>query len=92
MIPLLILFGLLSGSLFAILIGILGASRKIGFGWAFFLSLLLTPVGGLICVLISDPLPSGERRWGCLGYLILIGAIITFALFVLATLGMLAVA
>ena len=88
----LILFGLLSGSLFSVLIGILGASRKIGFGWAFILSLLLTPVGGLICVLISDPLPTGERKWGCLANLILIGAIVTLVMFVRAVLGTLTIA
>ena len=88
----LILFGLLSGSLFSVLIGILGAGRKIGFGWAFILSLLLTPVGGLICVLISDPLPAGERKWGCLANLILIGAIVTLVMFVLTVLGTLTVA
>lgn len=88
----LILFGLLSGSLFSVLIGILGAGRKIGFGWAFILSLLLTPLGGLICVLISDPLPAGERKWGCLANLILVGAIVTLVMFVLAVLGTLTVA
>jgi hypothetical protein len=88
----LILFGLLSGSLFSVLIGILGASRKIGFGWTFILSLLLTPIGGLICVLISDPLPTGERKWGCLANLILIGAIVTLVMFVLAVLGTLTIA
>ena len=88
----LILFGHLSGSLFSVLIGILSASRKIGFGWAFILSLLLTPVGGLICVLISDPLPTGERKWGCLANLILIGAIVTLVMFVLAVLGTLTIA
>lgn len=88
----LILFGLLSGSLFAVLVGILGATRKIGFGWAFVLSLILTPIGGLICTLISDPLPTGERKWGCIANLILIGAIVTLVLFVLAILGTLTIA
>ena len=88
----LIIFGLLSGSLFSVLIGILGASRKIGFGWSFILSLLLTPIGGLICVLISDPLPTGERKWGCLANLILIAAIAMLLMFVLAVLGTLTIA
>ncbi|MBP3423533.1 MAG: hypothetical protein J6K57_00640 [Alistipes sp.] len=88
----LIIFGLLSGSLFSVLIGILGASRKIGFGWSFILSLLLTPIGGLICVLISDPLPTGERKWGCLANLILIAAIAMLVMFVLAVLGTLTIA
>lgn len=88
----LIIFGLLSGSLFSVLIGILGASRKIGFGWSFILSLILTPIGGLICVLISDPLPTGERKWGCLANLILIAAIAMLVMFVLAVLGTLTIA
>lgn len=88
----LIIFGLLSGSLFSVLIGILGSSRKIGFGWSFILSLLLTPIGGLICVLISDPLPTGERKWGCLANLILIAAIAMLVMFVLAVLGTLTIA
>lgn len=83
---LLIIFGVLSGSLFSILVGIFGASRRLGFGWAFILSLLLTPIGGLICALISDPLPEGERRWGCIANLILICAIATLVLFVLTVL------
>lgn len=84
----LIIFGILSGSLLSILVGIFGAKRKIGFGWAFILSLLLTPLGGLICALISDPLPSGEKRWGCVAYLILIGGIISLIVFVLFILAM----
>lgn len=88
----LIIFGLLTGSLFSVLIGILGASRKIGFGWSFILSLILTPIGGLICVLISDPLPTGERKWGCLANLILIAAIAMLVMFVLAVLGTLTIA
>lgn len=86
MIASLIIFGLLSGSLFAVLVGILGASRKIGFGWSFVLSLLFTPLLGLIFVLISDPLPAGERRWGCIANLILIVAVVTMVMFVLALL------
>lgn len=84
----LIIFGILSGSLLSILVGIFGAKRKIGFGWAFILSLLLTPLGGLICALISDPLPAGEKRWGCVAYLILIGGIISLIVFVLFILTM----
>lgn len=87
MIASLIIFGLLSGTLFAILVGIFGATRRIGFGWAFILSLILTPFGGLLCALISDPLPTGERRWGCIAYLILLGALATLALFIFTLLG-----
>lgn len=38
----------------AILVGTLGNKRKIGFGWAVFWSLLLSPVIGFIIVLLSD--------------------------------------
>ena len=71
MILLLLLFGLLGDCLFAVLVGILGARRRLGFGWSFLISLLLTPLAGLICVLLSDPLPaSADRRYGCLGCLL----------------------
>ena len=48
------------------LVGLIGSRRRIGFGWAFFLSLIFTPVVGLIFPLISEPLPVGQSRWGCL--------------------------
>ena len=48
------------------LVGLIGSRRRIGFGWAFFLSLIFTPVVGLIFTLISEPLPVGQSRWGCL--------------------------
>ena len=75
----LLIFGLLTGSFLAALVGLLGARRKIGFGWTFFLSVLFTPLVGLIVCLLSDKLPNGERKWGCLGSIL---AIITIALFV----------
>ncbi len=37
----------------SLLVGKLGSKRKIGFGWAFALSLLLSPLIGLIITLIS---------------------------------------
>lgn len=89
-------FGLLSGGLFLdVLVGLLGSRRNIGFGWAFILSLLLTPLVGLIIVLISDPLPEGaERKLGCLGSAFgILGAIalIAFIIFiVLAVIGLIA--
>jgi hypothetical protein len=87
----LIIFGLLSGALIDILIGIIGSRRNIGFGWAFLLSIIFTPVVGLLITLISDPLPVGECRWGCIANLILICAILSFVLFVLALAGVLVV-
>ncbi len=83
----LLLFGLLSGSLFAVLVGLLGARRKIGFGWAFLLSIILTPIIGLIICLLSDTLPQGERKWGCLGTILgilMLAGLFLFTLFVLA--------
>ena len=64
-----VVFGLLSGCFLSVLVGIIGSRRRIGFGWSFLLSVIFTPLVGLICALISDPLPSGEKRWGCLGVL-----------------------
>lgn len=77
--PALLIFGLLTDSFVAALVGLLGARRRIGFGWAFFLSVLFTPLVGLIVCLLSDKLPDGQRKWGCLGSIL---AIITLALFV----------
>lgn len=65
-ITMLIIFGILSGSLLSILVGILGSRRKIGFGWTLLISLIFTPLLGLVAVLLSDELPEGERRWGCI--------------------------
>lgn len=63
---LVVIFGLLSGSLWAVLIGLLGRQRNIGFGWAFVLSLLLTPLIGLLITLLSDKKSIGqEKNWGC---------------------------
>lgn len=61
------MFGVLSGSLLSVLVGIIGSHRRIGFGWAFLLSLIFTPLVGLIVALLTDPLPGGEQRWGCIG-------------------------
>ena len=75
----LLIFGLLSNTFLAALVGLVGARRRIGFGWTFFLSVLLTPFIGLIIALLTDKLPDGERKWGCLGSIL---AIITIALLV----------
>ena len=70
MIPSIFAFGLLSGGLLLdVLVGLLGSRKNIGFGWAFILSVLLTPLIGLVVVLLSEPLPVGaEPKYGCLGY------------------------
>lgn len=83
----LLIFGLISGSLLAVLVGFIGARRRIGFGWAFFLSVLFTPLVGLIICLLSDKLPDGDRNWGCLGSILAIltiGILAWLVLFILA--------
>ena len=85
----LLVFGLLSDTFLAALVGLVGARRRIGFGWTFFLSVLLTPFIGLIVALLSDSLPDGERNWGCLGSIL---AIITIALLMFLAMMMFAVA
>lgn len=88
MLALTIIFGILSGSFLSVLIGILGSRRNIGFGWAFLLSAVFTPVVGLICVLISDPLPQGEpKRWGCIGAVMAILGLISLVSFLFLLLG-----
>lgn len=82
----LLLVGLLTGSLLAMLVGLLGARRKIGFGWAFLISVILTPFIGLIICLLSDPLPQGERKWGCLGTILGILMLVGLAFFTLLVL------
>ncbi|MBR0394549.1 MAG: hypothetical protein IIX04_05530 [Alistipes sp.] len=79
----LIIFGLLTGSLLSVLVGLVGSRRRIGFGWTFILSVIFTPLIGLICTLISDPLPEGERRWGCVATLIFITVIALTGIFLL---------
>ena len=68
---LVLLFGVLSGCFLSILVGLVGRSRQLGFGWSFLISLVFTPLIGLICALISDPLPAGQQRsWGCIGNIV----------------------
>ena len=87
----LLIFGLLTGSFLAALVGLLGARRKIGFGWTFFLSVLFTPIVGLIVCLLSDKLPNGERKWGCLGSILAIITIVLFVFLALMVVGVAAV-
>lgn len=83
-----ILFGLLGGCFLSVLIGILGSKRNIGFGWAFLLSAVFTPLIGLICVLLSDPLPQGTpNRWGCLGNIMAALGLIFLVVFLFMLLG-----
>ena len=80
----LLIFGLVTDSLLAVLVGLVGARRRIGFGWTFLLSAIFTPLIGLICCLISDKLPQSDRKWGCLGTLLGIMVIIAILGFCLS--------
>lgn len=75
------LFAIILGySALSYLIGYLGKGRRIGFGLTYFLSLLLTPVIGLIITLTSPKEPyTNERRdvlfttLGCILVFIFVG-------------------
>lgn len=77
------MFGVLSGSLLAVLVGIIGSHRRIGFGWAFLFSLVFTPLVGLIVALLTDPLPGGEQRWGCIGTVVAFLGLLSLVIFLL---------
>ena len=81
MVTSIIFLAIISGLFLNALVGLLGSRRNIGFGWAFVLSLIFSPLIGLIIVLISDPLPEGsERKLGCLGHTFgILGAIALLA-------------
>ena len=94
MTPLVILFGLLGGCFLSVLVGIIGSRRRIGFGWAFLLGGVFTPVLGLIVALLTDPLPGGEQRWGCIGTVVAVLGVVflaVFALLLLSAFGVVAV-
>ncbi|BBL06013.1 hypothetical protein [Alistipes dispar] len=78
-----VVFGILSGCLLSVLVGIIGSSRRIGFGWAFLISLIFTPLVGLIVALLTDPLSGDDRRWGCIGTLLAILGLVFLAAFLL---------
>ena len=80
---LIVLFGLLSDCLLSVLVGIIGSHRRIGFGWAFLISVIFTPLVGLIVALLTDPLPGGGQRWGCIGILVAILGLLFLAAFLL---------
>lgn len=62
-----LIFALLTDCFLAAFVALLGARRNIGFGWSFLISLIFTPIVGLIFVLLSDERPDGERKLGCIG-------------------------
>ena len=88
------LFGALSGCLLSVLVGVIGSRRRIGCGWAFLISLIFTPLVGLIVALLTDPLPGEDRRWGCIGTLLALLGLVSLVVFLLLLLagGMLLVA
>ena len=71
---LIVLFGLLSDCLLSVLVGIIGSSRRIGFGLAFLVSLIFTPYGG--------------QRWGCVGtFVAILGLLFLCAFLILLLAG-----
>ena len=83
---LIVLFGLLSGCLLSVLVGIIGSSRHIGFGLAFLV--IFTPLVGLIITLLTDPLPYGGQRWGCVGtFVAILGLLFLCAFLILLLAG-----
>ena len=57
------------------------ARRRIGFGWAFLLSVIFTPLVGLVIALLTDPLPGGDQRWGCIGTFVAVLGMLFLAAF-----------
>ena len=80
---LVLLFGLLGGCLFAVIVGLIGSRRRIGFGWAFLLSVVASPIIGLIVTLCTPKLETKDRKWGCLGTLIGIAMLVLLVVVVL---------
>ena len=76
-----LIFGLLSGCFLSVLVGIIGSRRRIGFGWAFLLSVIFTPLVGLVIALLTDPLPGGDQRWGCIGTFVAVLGMLFLAAF-----------
>ena len=53
---------ILASVILSILVGLLGSSRKIGFGMAFLWSILLSPLIGVIITMASKPLEDAEME------------------------------
>ncbi len=88
-----IISGLAGGCLLSVLVGIIGSRRTIGFTLAFLLSLLFTPLVGLIITLLCDPRSDIEPHNGCLDTLLAIvgGFFVLLALLMFFSVGMAAV-
>lgn len=85
---LVLIFALLSGCFLAALVGMLGRRRTIGFGWPFVLSLVFTPLVGLIIVLLSEKLPDGQKQGlGCIGGTLAFLGFLCLIVFLLLLLG-----
>ena len=85
---LVLIFALLSGCFLAALVGMLGRRRTIGFGWPFVLSLVFTPLVGLIVVLLSEKLPDGQKKGlGCIGGILAFLGFLCLIVFLLMLLG-----
>lgn len=57
-----VIVSIISWLFFSTLVGLIGINRKIGFGGAFFLSLLLSPLIGLIFALVSKSLSEEKHE------------------------------
>jgi hypothetical protein len=44
---------------------------------------IFTPLVGLIVALLTDPLPGGDQRWGCIGTFIAMLGLLFLAVFLL---------
>lgn len=56
-------FGLMSGCFLSVLVGIVGSKRRIGFGWAFLASLLLTVMMPKVVGVVLDQMTRIVRFW-----------------------------
>lgn len=80
----------LSGLSYLILVFIIayaGRTRTIGFGWSLLLGILFSPIVSLVAVLLSDRLPAGVTRWGCLLPGIILAVLFFIAVAVMLSLG-----
>ena len=76
-----LLFGLLSGCRLAVRGGSFASHRRIGFGGAALLSLIFTPLVVLSGALLTDPLPGGDQRCGCIGTFIAVLGLLCLGVF-----------
>ena len=79
---LIIIIAALAGVLLPALVGLIGSRRRVGFGWAFVISIITTPLIGLIVTLCTPRLEGKQRKWGCLSAFI--GLVVIALILVLA--------